>query len=148
MLPNCIFRKAVVDDAQTIKQMVYGEWLNPIGLDWRNFWVIEREQTVIACVQLRPWGNFKELSSLVVLSDYRKNGIGTYLAKSAIEQANTSVYLSCGSNLKSFYRRCSFKQVSRSKIPIAIAFEFGLSWIIAASRRKQLIFMAYIQPQN
>lgn len=54
-LSGYIFRKAVADDSQKIKQMIQGKWLNPIGLNWQNFWVIEREQELIACGQLRPW---------------------------------------------------------------------------------------------
>ena len=140
-----IIRKAVVTDARKIEHMVKDRdnWLNHIGLKWQNFWVVEEEQTLIACGQLRPWENIFELSSLAVLSDYREKGIGTYLIRSLIEQANTVVYLSCGSHLESFYRRAGFKRILWSNLPSLLKLEFSLSWIIATARRKQLIFMRH-----
>ena len=143
MRSNFVFRKAVIDDARTIRQMVRDEWLNPFGLNWQNFWVIEKEHTAIACGQLRPRGDIKELSSLAVLSEYRKQGIGTYLVRHIIRQTDAKVYLSCGSSLKSFYSQLGFKQVSWSKLPSQLKYEFGLSRTIATIRRKQLIFMKH-----
>ena len=143
MRSNFVLRKAVIDDARTIRQMVRDEWLNPFGLNWQNFWVIENEYTAIACGQLRPRDDIKELSSLAVISKYRKQGIGTYLVRHIIRQTDKKVYLSCGSNLESFYDRLGFEQVSWSKLPGQLKSEFGLSRTIATIRRKQLIFMKH-----
>ena len=143
-----IIRKAIVTDAQKIEHMVKDKkdkdnWLNPIGLKWQNFWVVEEKQTLIACGQLRPWGKIKELSSLTVLTSYRRKKIGTYLVQYLIQQTDTTIYLSCASNLKSFYNISGFKQISWSKIPNQLKPEFGLSKMIATIRSKQLIFMKY-----
>ena len=143
MRSDFVLRKAVIDDAVKIRQMVRNEWLNPFELNWQNFWIVEKEYTVIACGQLRSKGNIKELSSLVVSSEYRKQGIGTYLVRHIIEQTDKKIYLSCGSNLESFYSQLGFKQVSWSKLPSQLKFEFALSRTIATIRRKRLIFMKH-----
>ena len=133
--------RAKSEDAREIRQLIYNESLHPIGLNWSNFLVIKRRGEIVACGQLRPHGNIKELSSLVVVPHYRREGIGKYLAESLIEQSNTSIYLSGKVELESFYLSLGFNHVSWFDLPSEIKLEFTVYSMVAALRNKPLIFM-------
>lgn len=127
-LPNkCILRPALANDMWNIRKLVFSAKLEPTQLRWSNFWVIECEEKIIACGQLRSYLGAQELGSLVVDSKWRSQGIGSYLAKHLIAQATQPLYLECASYLSNFYTRLGFTPVAMEDLPKALKWKFGFT---------------------
>jgi len=76
LLPkDCQLRPALATDISSIRQLVWSARLDPTQIRWSQFWVIEQNQTIIACGQLRVFPDAQELGSLVVKSPHRHQGI-------------------------------------------------------------------------
>ena len=138
--------RAKREDTGEIRQLIYKESLHPFGLDWHNFLVVKKKGVIVACGQLRSHGNIDELSSLVVVPIYRREGIGTYLSKCLIEQSDTSIYLSGKVTLESFYYSLGFRRVCWLDLPSEIKLQFSLYLIASVLRNKSLIFMKREKP--
>ena len=80
-------RPAAAEDLAAIKKLVRTARINPTGLKWDRFSVIENDLgEVIACGQIKPhFDGSDELASLVVDPDYRGYGH----ARSLLEHQNT-----------------------------------------------------------
>jgi amino-acid N-acetyltransferase len=125
---NLTLRQAQARDLWSIRKLVFSAKLDPTQLRWQQFWLIESESKIIACGQLRNFSDAQELGSLVVVSSWRKKGLGTYLAKHLIEQASKPLYLEClGNNLANFYTRLGFVIVSWQELPQSLRFKFAIS---------------------
>lgn len=137
-------RKAYITDQKGIEDLVFSEWLNPFGLYWQRFWVVETRGNLIACAQLRVYKNLEELSSLAVAPKYRGQGIGKHLAGYIVKQAYFSTYVLCVSQLIPFYRSVGFEQISSwFELSDLLKLKFGLSSIAANLRQRSLIIMQY-----
>jgi N-acetylglutamate synthase-like GNAT family acetyltransferase len=81
-------RPATEADAAGVRRLMRGERVNPLGIDWRNFVVVEVAGEVAGCVQLRPAGPAAvELGSLVVRGGLRRRGLGARLVDAALDRA-------------------------------------------------------------
>ena len=58
---GCILRPASVSDIWAIRKLVLSAKLDPTQLRWSQFWVIECEQRLVACGQLRCFSEAQEL---------------------------------------------------------------------------------------
>ncbi len=128
--PNHHLRRANVKDMWKIRKLVFSAKLEPTQLRWSNFWVIESEGEIIACGQLRSYGESQELGSLVVTAKCRKQGLGSYLTQHLIHQATQPLYLECASWLTSFYHRFGFVEVSLQNLPQPLKRKFGFTQFI------------------
>ncbi len=144
-LPNgSVIRRATAKDLWPIRKLVLSAKLDPTQLRWQQFWVIDCEGKVIACGQLRSFGEAQELGSLVVAKDWRNQGLGTILSKHLIHQATQPLYLEClGQYLASFYRRLGFVPVSWQTLPRPLKFKFGLSQLAKTVLRVPVQIMQY-----
>ena len=125
---GCQLRPATAPDIWAIRKLVFLAMLDPTQLRWSQFWVIEREQAIVACGQLRQFQTVQELGSLVVAPDWRGQGLGTHLTQHLIDIATQPVYLECiGDRLASFYARFGFVPVHWQDLPRPLQFKFGLS---------------------
>ncbi len=96
--------------------MVTGARLNPLGLDWRRFTVaVDGTGTVVACTQLKPHGDARELASLVVAPGWRDRGLGSHLVRHVQGEAGPPLWLTCRSALTPFYERHGFHEVRRRR---------------------------------
>ncbi|MFP3435630.1 GNAT family N-acetyltransferase, partial [Paraburkholderia sp. SIMBA_061] len=77
------------------RKLVLSARLDPTQLRWEQFWVIECQGEVIACGQLRNFGDDQELGSLVVAKPWRDRALGTALTQHLIAQATQPLYLEC-----------------------------------------------------
>lgn len=93
--------------------MVRAERLNPLGLDWRRFYVVEANGEVVACAQTKPHGNVRELASLVVATDWRGCGFGREMVTFLQAEAGPPLWLTCRSALVPFYEACEFHEVRK-----------------------------------
>ena len=144
-LPSeCAIRPASAQDIKSIRMLVWSAKLDPTQLRWQQFWVIECDQKLVACGQLRNFAGAQELGSLVVAKDWRDRGLGSYLTKYLIEQATEPLYLEClGARLASFYTRFGFVEVSVQELPQSLKFKFGLSQLAKTLFRIPVTIMQY-----
>jgi amino-acid N-acetyltransferase len=139
---NLTLRQAQARDLWSIRKLVFSAKLDPTQLRWQQFWLIESESKIIACGQLRNFSDVQELGSLVVVSSWRKKGLGTYLAKHLIEQASKPLYLEClGYNLAEFYTHLGFFPVFWQEIPQSLRFKFAISQLAKTILRIPVKFM-------
>nr|WP_246841326.1 GNAT family N-acetyltransferase [Chroococcidiopsis sp. TS-821] len=129
---GCSVRQARRNDLWTIRKLVLSAKLDPTQLNWSQFWVIECQQKVVACGQLRNFQTAQELGSLVVSPAWRDRGLGSYLVKHLIAQATQPLYLECvGSRLAEYYTRFGFVPISWQALPQSLKLKFGISQLAA-----------------
>lgn len=146
-LPDaCVLRPATREDIWTIRRLVIGALLDPTQLRWQQFWVIECEDKIVACAQLRSFLEAQELGSLVVAKAWRKQGFGTFLSQHLLKQAHQPLYLEClGDRLANFYQRLGFVPVSWQDLPKSLQRKFGLSKTVAGLLGLPLRILHYPQ---
>ncbi|MBD2529273.1 GNAT family N-acetyltransferase [Nostoc flagelliforme FACHB-838] len=119
LLPSgCALRKATSADQWSIRLLVFSARLDPTQLNWQQFWIIECNDNLVACGQLRSFSGAQELGSLVVTSAWRNRGLGTLLTQHLINTATQPLYLEClGQRLAKFYSRFDFVEISFEHLP-------------------------------
>jgi amino-acid N-acetyltransferase len=142
-LPSgCLLRRATDADLGAIRWLVLTVPLDPTQLRWQQFWVIECEQTVIACGQLRSFEGAQELGSMVVAKRWRDRGFGTILVHQLIQEANQPLYLEClGPRLVTYYQRFGFEPVEWGELPRSLQRKFGFSQKLASVLRLPLAIL-------
>ena len=125
---QCLLRRATAKDIWSIRKLVFSAMLDPTQIKWQQFWLIECNNEIVACGQLRDFKETQELGSLVVKSNWRNKGLATYLTNHLIEQADRPLYLEClGKKLTQFYTRFGFVPVSWQELPQSLKFKFGVT---------------------
>ncbi len=94
--------------------------------DWRDFWVIEHEGTIVACAKLRCHSRYSVLHDVYVIPQQRSQGLGSYLVQYLGPQAIRPLYLSCMPNLVRFYNRLGFTPVAVTKLPSLLQYDLGI----------------------
>ncbi|MEH1971676.1 MAG: GNAT family N-acetyltransferase [Nostoc sp.] len=149
---GCILRKATYGDQWSIRLLVFSAKLDPTQLDWQQFWVIECDQNLVACGQLRNFSGAQELGSLVVASAWRGRGLGTLLTQHLINTATQPLYLEClGERLAQFYSRFDFVPISFEDLPqfprtkglSPLKGKFRFSQLAKRLLRVPVVFMEY-----
>ena len=141
---GCILRKATSKDASSIRWLVFKAKLDPTQLKWQQFWVIEFENNIIACGQLRNFQEVQELGSLVVTKTWRNRGLGSFLTQYLIEQATQPVYLEClGKKLVEFYTKLGFVAIDFTDLPGSIKSKFRISQLGKQIIGVPVTFMKY-----
>ena len=128
--PECFLRPASPSDIWQIRKLVFSAKLDPTQLRWQQFSVIECDKKIVACGQLRSFSEAQELSSLVVVPAWRKQGLGGYLVKHLIQQASQPLYLECASWLEEFYTRFGFVSVSWREVPSPLKEKFRFTQFV------------------
>lgn len=142
--PECLLRPACAKDIWAIRKLVLSAKLDPTQLRWSQFWVIECEECVVACGQLRSFPGAQELGSLVIAPGWRGRGLGSYLVEHLIQEATQPLYLEClGSRLAKFYSRFDFVPISWQELPRPLKWKFGVSQL--ASRLLPVISVTIMQ---
>ena len=147
--PGCSLRPAAASDIWSIRKLVLSASLDPTQLRWSQFWVVEHGGKVVACGQLRSFSDAQELGSLVVVSQWRGQGLGSYLTRHLIQQATQPLYLEClGKKLVPFYARFGFVPVSWQELSPSLKRKFGLSALAAKLFRLPVAFMKYQETEH
>ncbi len=144
-LPSgCILRKATSADKWSIRLLVFSAKLDPTQLRWQQFWVIECNEDLVACGQLRNFSGVQELGSLVVARAWRNRGLGTFLTQHLINTAMQPLYLEClGERLAQFYTCFGFVPVSFKDLPQSLKGKFGISQLAKRLIKVPVVFMQY-----
>lgn len=141
---GCTLRPAQAQDIWSIRKLVLTAMLDPTQVRWSQFWVIESNERLVACGQLRSFPDAQELGSLVVAAPWRGQGLGTILTQHLIHQATQPLYLEClGNRLSRFYARFGFIPVSWQNLPGSLKRKFGLSKLAATVFRLPVVIMQY-----
>ncbi|MDC0831528.1 GNAT family N-acetyltransferase [Geitlerinema sp. CS-897] len=142
--PASNLRRATPEDLPTVRGLVLRSLLDPTQLRWSQFWVLEHQNDIIACGQLREFDGVQELGSLVVSRRWRQRGIGTAMAQHLIEEATKPLYLDClGTQLRGFYETLGFVELNLSEIPPQLQTRYGVLGLLKTVVRLPLFFMEY-----
>ncbi|MFM7427946.1 MAG: GNAT family N-acetyltransferase [Elainella sp.] len=127
-------------------------WLNLyLFADWQNYWVVESPQGLIACGKLTHRETYGILADVVVSPGWRRQGVGSFLVGSIVNQATQMVrsdlqdsnpqqfnlqavnlqagqpiYLACLPQLMPFYGQFGFRPVELGQLSLALRQGLGL----------------------
>lgn len=113
-------RPAAQADSESIRQIIRQTRLNPVGLDWRRFLIVETPDGDFAgCGQIKPHrGEILELASLAVAEPYRGQGIARLVIRRLLaDEPSRPIYLTCRSELGEFYKRFGFRALALAEMP-------------------------------
>jgi len=112
-------RRAAEEDQAAILRLVMAGGINPTGLDWQRFVIVEDPAgEVIGCAQLKPHRDGSvELASLVVVEEQRGKGIARALIEHLIDEHGDTLYLMCRSGLGPMYKKFGFYPLEQDEMP-------------------------------
>jgi amino-acid N-acetyltransferase len=117
-------RPATAQDSTTIKKMVRDEQLDPTSLNWRHFLVAEKSGRIVGIGQIREHPGCQELGSLVVLSEFRGQGIGARLISALEARAYRPLYLFCRNTRAEYYQRFGYQTISWGQAPTFLKLKY------------------------
>lgn len=124
-------RPATEADAKTIKRMVRAAQLDPTSLKWQNFLIAEHAGSIVGIGQVKPYRGGKELGSLMVVSRWRKQGVGGAIVRALIDREQDNLFLLCSARLESYYAQFGFRRVGARKLSgvVKLKYVLGRFWI-------------------
>lgn len=125
-----MIRKAKLADCKEINSLI-SLWakkgrvlersLNSIYENIRDFWIYVENDKIVGCCALSVvgWQNLGEVRSLVVTNKVLRQGIGTKLVKSCVEEAKTLGIkkIFALTFVPDFFKKLNFKSIDRKKLP-------------------------------
>lgn len=119
MNANFTLRAAQNTDQPAIKELIYANEVNPMGVDWHRFVVVENSKgEVIGCGQIKPHGQeVLELASIVVKAGYRNQGVARAIIEHLLDGSPRPLYLMCRSKLEPFYEKFGFRALTQEEMP-------------------------------
>jgi amino-acid N-acetyltransferase len=129
-------RPAAEADEATIKRMVRAEGLDPTSLKWQHFLVVEVDGKVVGIGQVKEYPGCQELGSLVVLPEYRGQGIAGELIRSLETRAGRPLYLLCRDRMQAYYERFGYELIPiwRAPRPLLLKLLFTRLFLLAGIR--------------
>lgn len=121
--PAFRIRPATAADASAIKRAVSQARLDRTGLDWRNFKVAEPlgGGEMIGFCQVRRYRGVRELGSLYVRKDFRRQGVGAVLIRACLAEQSPPVHLECVQARQRYYESFGFRRIPKRQAPLALA---------------------------
>lgn len=108
-----VLRTAMEEDQAAIRRMILGARLNPLGLHWKGFLLLEDEGgDVLGCGQIKRHADgSRELASIYVKPEQRGQGLARALIEGLLADQAPPVWLTCQRALVDFYRRYGFEEI-------------------------------------
>ena len=118
-MDNFTLRSATEADASQIKDLIHLVGINPTGLDWKRFVVVvEAEDRVIACGQIKPHGEeVRELASIAVTPEMQGQGFARRIIEHLLLQSPRPLYLMCRSRMGALYEKFGFRSLRYEEMP-------------------------------
>lgn len=112
-------RPATEEDSATIRKLVRIGQINPTSLHWKRFVVAENlEGEVIGCGQVKPHGDgSEELASLVVLPDWRGQGVAREIIEHFHSKHPGDLYLMCRAEMGPMYEKFGYRALPSEELP-------------------------------
>ncbi|MCA1704913.1 MAG: GNAT family N-acetyltransferase, partial [Actinobacteria bacterium] len=111
-------RPAVEADQATIKSMIHAARLMPRKLYRSRFLVAEEGGRIVGIRQIKfHRRGTREVSSGVVLPEYRRRGISARLMHALLDQERGPLYLRCNEKWARYYEQFGFNRVKPSELP-------------------------------
>lgn len=138
-------RPATAADSPLIKHAVKQARLDQTGLDWHHFKVAELAGgDVIGFCQVRRYAGVRELGSLYVRKDFRRQGVGGALIRACLAEQSPPVHLECVEARQSYYEPFGFYRIPKRQAPWALALKSlagaTLTWL---ALRKTIVVMRW-----
>ncbi len=121
--------KATLEDAAGIRKLVnyfasknvmLPRSLTEIYENIRDFWVVRKEDEIIACCALHPlWENLAEIKSLAVSEKHQKEGLARMLIEKCIEEAVLikAAEVFALTYTPGFFEKLGFEKGDKEKMP-------------------------------
>jgi N-acetylglutamate synthase-like GNAT family acetyltransferase len=94
--------------------------------DWRRYWVLESDHSLIACAKLNRQSDYSVLYDVYVFPTWRGQGLGSYLVNYLTQHATKPLYLATLPARLPFYKRLGFVPVPVSRLPLLLQYDLGL----------------------
>ncbi len=94
--------------------------------DWKRYWVIEYDHSLIACAKLNQQTDYSVLYDLYVFPEWRGQGVGSYLVNHLAQTATRPLYLAALPGRIPFYKRLGFAPVPPNYLPLLLQYDLGL----------------------
>ncbi|MDX1991090.1 MAG: GNAT family N-acetyltransferase [bacterium] len=135
-----LIRPATEADFPTIKRLLRIGELPLFDVKWQHFLVADIEGEIVGVGQIRQHSQTRELGSLVVLPEYRNQGVASRLIDALEAKAGFPLYLFCQENMQPYYARFGYQTVQDARtIPgsmrlkarlLILARRFGISALV------------------
>jgi len=112
-------RPANAGDAAAIRRLIHTVGINPLGLDWRRFRVVEAPSgEMLGCGQVKPHADgSRELASIAVWPQYRGMGVARAVIEQLLSENQPPLYLTCRSSLRPLYEKFGFQVLPVEAMP-------------------------------
>jgi N-acetylglutamate synthase-like GNAT family acetyltransferase len=111
------FRPATQTDQPTITRLIRDAGINPMSLDWQRFVIAEDSGATVGIGQVKQHGDgSRELASIAVIPSRQKQGVASEIIRHLLAQETGVVYLTCRSQLETFYVRFGFRKIARAEM--------------------------------
>jgi N-acetylglutamate synthase-like GNAT family acetyltransferase len=94
--------------------------------DWQRYWVVESDNSLIACAKLNRQSDYSVLYDVYVFPEWRGRGLGSYLVKHLTQHATKPLYLATLPARLPFYKRLGFAPVPVQRLPLLLQYDLGL----------------------
>jgi len=117
------YRKSSKDDLLQIAELLEKFDLNTAGMETGDFMVAARGKKILGCARItEPFDNIIELSSVVVVDECRRQGIGKEIIKLLLAtEKRRPVYLMCRRANQPFTKKAVSGKSTRIVCPRATA---------------------------
>ncbi len=145
MSENLLYiRSACAEDQLDIKSIVRQARINPFGLDWRRFVVVENHHgKVVGVGQIKHHHDGTlELASLALLPDCRGQGVGRVIVQALLAREQREVYLMCAQKMQVYYVFFGFRRISRNVMPPyfrVFSYLFNMLMLLVGSRERVIV---------
>jgi len=119
-LDEFIVRRALAKDNRGIKRLIHMVHINPLGLDWRRFYIAETPQgDLLGCGQIKPHRDgSQEMASIAVEEKSRGRGVAReIISRLLIEEPRRPLYLMCRTRLSNFYQKFGYHPIQPVEMP-------------------------------
>lgn len=95
-------------------------------IDIDQFFVAIDNETIVGCVRIKHLPDeSQELASMAVLPEYRKQGIGSTLINTILQNTSDSVYLLCSPKNEHFYTSNGFVTITPQALSSSMQKEYN-----------------------
>ena len=139
------YQKAVLKDINEITELLTKFEGDRKDISANQFMLAKENNKLIGCIRIKELNKgCLELASLVIMPEYRKQGIGSQLAKTILsKEKRRPIYLLCSVDQQGFYERNGFKLMSAEILPEVLKNEYRRIIKLPFVQNVKVIAMAY-----